>query len=145
MVEKISKINRNLLNFKQSIRLHQDVLSSLEMVGSRFFGEKFSYYLSAISGEYFKIASHLEGNRETVLELRNTNDSLLSTKQNEVMKILTIMAFVTFPLSLIAAIFGMNTVYIPIIGTPGDFWIVMGIMGFATFLMFLYFKRKKWI
>ena len=61
------------------------------------------------------------------------------------MKILTIMAFVTFPLSLIAAIFGMNTVYIPIIGTPGDFWIVMGIMGFATFLMFLYFKRKKWI
>ena len=145
MVGEISRINKNLLGFKQSIRLHKEVLSSLEVAGTRFFGEKFSYYLSAISGEYYKIASHLEGNRETILELRNTNDSLLSTKQNEVMKILTIMAFVTFPLSLIAAIFGMNTAHIPIVGTPGDFWIVMGIMGFATFLMFLYFKRKKWI
>jgi len=145
MVEEISRINRNLLNFKQAIRLHQDVLSSLEIAGLRFFGDKFSYYLSSISGEYYKIASQLEGNRETMLELRNTNDSLLSAKQNEVMKILTIMAFITFPLSLIAGIFGMNTSYVPIVGTPGDFWIVMSIMGFATFLMFMYFKRKNWI
>ncbi len=144
MVKKISKINMELLNFKQSIRLHKDVLSSLEIAGTKFFGDKFVYYLSAITGEYYKIASQLEGNKETIAELRKTNDSLLSTKQNEVMKILTILAFITFPLSLIASIFGMNTKDTPIIGTNGDFWIVISTMVVGTIVMFIYFKHKKW-
>ena len=145
MVQELSLINRDLLNFKQAIRLHGDVLLSLEAAGEQFFGQKFSYYLRAITGEYNKIASQLEGNHETLSELRKTNDSLLSTKQNEIMKILTTMAFVTFPLTLIAGIFGMNTVDMPIIGTHGDFLKVMGIMLFGTFLMFLFFKHKKWL
>ncbi len=145
MVLVLSKINRDLLNFKQAIRLHKNVLSSLESASDNFFGDKFSYYMHAITGEYHKIASQLEGNRETLLELRDTNDSLLSTKQNETMKILTVMAFVTLPLSLIAGVFGMNTIGMPIIGSPGDFWIVIGIMLFGTFIMFLYFKNNKWL
>jgi len=145
MVEELSRVNRDLLNFKQAIRLHDEVLSSLEIAGTGFFGDKFTYYLRALAGEYHKIASQLEGNRETLLELRGTNDSLLTTKQNETMKILTIMAFVTFPLSLIAGIFGMNTQATPIIGAPGDFWIVLSIMGIGMFMMFLYFKYKKWL
>jgi len=92
MVEELSKVNRDLLNFKQSIRLHKEVLASLEKAGLSFFGDSFSYYLRAITGEYYKIASAMEGNRETLSELRETNDSLLTTKQNETMKILTILA-----------------------------------------------------
>jgi len=144
MVEEISKINMDLLNFKQSIRLHKDILSSLEIAGVKFFGDKFAYYLSAITGEYYKIASQLEGNKETMAELRETNDSLLSTKQNEVMKILTVLAFITFPLSLVASIFGMNTISTPIVGNVGDFWFVVGIMAVGTMGMFIYFKHKKW-
>lgn len=145
MVEELSRVNRKLLNFKQSIRLHEEVLDSLQGAGSEFFGEKFSHYLQAINGEYHKVASQLDGHRETLTDLRKTNDSLLSTKQNEIMKVLTIMAFVTFPLSLIAGIFGMNTKMLPIVGLPGDFWIVIGIMAFGMALMFWYFKHKKWI
>ena len=145
MVVSLSHASRDLLNFKQSTRLHKNVLDSLEISGVRFFGTKFSYYLHSITGEYYKIASTLEGHRETLIELRKTNDSLLSTKQNEIMKIFTILAFVTFPLSLIAGVFGMNTKYIPIVGIDGDFWIVMFLMFVATFFMFLFFRYKKWL
>ncbi len=145
LVTEISLVNRDLLNFKQAIRLHQDVLLSLEADGKRFFGDKFGYYLRAITGEYYKIANQLDGHRETILELRNTNDSLLTTKQNEVMKVLTIMAFVTFPLALIASIFGMNTKDIPIVGLKNDFWIIIGIMLIAALFMFMFFRYKKWI
>jgi magnesium transporter len=144
MVKEISKINRDLLNFRQSVRMHKDILSSLEIAGEKFFGNKFTYYLRAITGEYSKIANQMEGHRETMYELRKTNDSLLTTKQNEVMKILTILAFITFPLSLIASIFGMNTISTPIVGNTGDFWLVIGIMIVGTMLMFAYFKHKKW-
>lgn len=145
LVTEISLVNRDLLNFKQAIRLHKDVLVSLELDGKQFFGNDFEYYLRAITGEYSKIASHLDGHRETILELRNTNDSLLTTKQNEVMKVLTIMAFVTFPLALIASIFGMNTRDIPIVGLNNDFWIIIGIMVIATLFMFMFFRRKRWL
>jgi magnesium transporter len=70
---------------------------------------------------------------------------MLSTKQNEIMKIFTILAFVTLPLSLIAAVFGMNTTFIPIVGLPNDFWIIIGIMIITSLAMFAYFKYKKWI
>jgi magnesium transporter len=61
------------------------------------------------------------------------------------MKTLTIMAFVTFPLTLVSSIFGMNTHYLPIVGLPGDFWIVTGTMLALAICFFLYFKRKGWL
>lgn len=145
MVSAISHLNRDLLNFKQALRPHKEVLESFEIAGTKFFGEQFSYYLRTTSGEYYKISTILDGHRETLLELRDTNDSLLTTKNNETMRFLTIMAFVTFPLSLVASIFGMGAKSTPIIGTPYDFWIILGIMAVGFFSMFVFFKYKKWI
>jgi magnesium transporter len=81
---------------------------------------------------------------ESLHELRETNNSLLTTKQNETMKVFTILAFVTLPLSLIASIFEMNTRYTPIIGLPFDFWIIIGGMAVMSIAMFSFFKFKKW-
>jgi Mg2+ and Co2+ transporter CorA len=78
-------------------------------------------------------------------ELRETNNSLVSTKQNEVMLVLTLTAFVTFPLSLMASLFGMGALHTPIIGQPFDFWIILTIMGIASLAMFGYFHYKKWL
>lgn len=145
MVVEISKVSRELLNFKRATASHKEVLKSFETAGLRFFGESFSYHLHTIIGEHYRIANHIEGNIDVLAELRETNNSLLSTKQNEIMKILTIMAFVVFPLSLIASIFGMNTDYLPIVGLPGDFWIVIGSMATLTAGFFVFFKYKKWL
>ena len=61
------------------------------------------------------------------------------------MKTLTIMAFVTFPLALVVSIFGLDTNYVPIIGQPYDFWIIIGILSGLTALFFVFFKYKKWL
>lgn len=145
MVVSLSIVSRDLLNFKQAMRAHKEVLNSFDEVGIKFFGENFSYYIKSIIGEYYKINSIISSHNDSLGELRQTNDSLLSTKQNEVMKVLTIMAFVTFPLSLIASIFGMNTDFLPIVGFTNDFWIIMGIMVVFTISIFIVFKYKKWL
>jgi magnesium transporter len=145
MVEAISRVNRNLLDTKQAIEHHEDVLRQLREAGMKLFSAKFLNHLDDIYGEYQHAIRHIENLREFLNELRATNDSLLSTKQNDVMKTLTIMAFITFPLSLVAAIFGMNTGYLPFVGSQADFWIVIGIMIIFTGIFFWFFKYKRWL
>ncbi len=144
MVKEISRLNHNLLDFKQATVYHREVLDSLEIAGEKFFGEDFSFYLKDIGNKYRKVSHIVERNRENLKELRETNDSLLTTTQNETMKIFAILAFFTFPMSLIASLFGMNTETTPVLGMRGDFWLIIFGMILASGFMFWFFKYKKW-
>ncbi len=145
MVRALSEVGRDILNLKHALDPHQDVWNSLEKVIVDFAGEEYKYKVRNLEDTYYRARKHITHLWQTLSELRETNNSLLSTNQNEVMKIFTILAFVTFPLSLIASIFGMNTKHIPIIGHNYDFWIVMFLMFLSTVMMYAYFKYKKWI
>ena len=145
MVNEIASIGRKLISFRQNLSAHDDVYREAKAHFERIFGTKVLKQLVELHGQYFFLTRRVNGLFETFIELRNTNMAILSTKQNEVMKILTIMAFVTFPLSLFAAMFGMNTQTLPLTGYPGDFWIIIGIMTCATIGFFVFFKYKHWI
>ncbi|MBU4057378.1 hypothetical protein KJ828_00235, partial [Patescibacteria group bacterium] len=145
MVREISETGRVLLDFKQAMIPHGEILKSFEGIALNFFGKNFTYPAKSIMSEQYKIIKNIEKNKEVLEELRETNNSLLSTKQNEIMKTLTIMAFITFPLTLLASLFGMNTVYNPILGLQNDFWIVIGSMSVLASIFFVFFKYKKWL
>lgn len=145
MVIELSNISRDLLNYSQALDSHGGMLESLETPGVALYGYEYARNIRSVTGEYERLANAVKSNKASLSELRETNNSLLSTKQNEIMKIFTIMAFVTFPLSLIASIFGMNTKTIPIVGHPWDFWILVGIMLAAAVAFFAYFKYKRWL
>jgi len=145
MVEHIAFAARSILDFKTSLKNHKGILDSLELVSKSFFGKEFIYYTRSINGEYTKIWDEVASTRDVIKDLQETNDNLLNTKTNETMKNLTIMAFITFPLTLVASIFGMNTINMPIIGHDMDFWIVFAIMTAGVAFMVVWFKYKKWL
>ena len=145
MVIGLSNLARDLLNIKQALTPHKEILDSLRAKALELFGDNYREEYSAIIGEYYRINSMRATNADSLAELRETNNSLLSTKQNEIMKVLTTMAFVTLPLSLLASTFGMNAEAMPIVGHPFDFWIIVGLMFSAMLVMFAYFKHNKWL
>lgn len=145
MVESISHAARNLLNLRQALEPHREVLKSLETDAPALFGDDFLPYLRSLSNEYYRVHNHLMRQTESLRELRETNNSLLSTKQNETMKIFTIMAFMTFPLALMAVIFEMYTQHNTIIGPEYDFWIIFATLAGTAVIMYAFFKRKKWL
>ena len=145
LVRKISHLRRDILDFRRILNPHKEVFSSLEYTGRKFFGPEFLHYFNNLVGEYYKVWNILESNKETIGSLQETNDSLLSNRTNDIMKFLTIMAFVTFPLAIFTSMFGMNTEHMPIVGLPGDFWIIMAIMLAAMVAMFSFFKHKRWM
>ena len=145
MVKAISRAARDLLNMRQTIEPHREVLRTLESEGGHFFGDSFLPYLRALANEYYRVHNHVMRHTDSLHELRETNNSLLSTKENETMRVLTIMALLTFPLSLMVAILQIDTVHNPIRGLPGDFWIILGAVIVVGSCMVTYFKYKKWL
>jgi magnesium transporter len=145
MVEVLSKINRDLLDFKQAIRPHAEVLKAFETISIKFFGDEFTFYVRSIFGEYYKVANMLESHKEMLVDLRETNDSLLTTKTSLIMKRLTFVSFATFPPMLIAGIFGMNATHTPLMGGANDFLWIMGIMLLITSSIIGFFFYKKWL
>jgi magnesium transporter len=144
MVFELSKLNRLLLNFKSIISLHDDVLIELLRTGEKIYGRQFHRYLRDILGEYTKIRSVNDNLKEYLEELKETNNSLLATKQNTIMQYLTTITFIFLPLGLITGIFNMNT-KLPIVGHQYDFFIVLGLMAFSTVTVFLFLKLAKWL
>ncbi len=145
MVFALSNVGKILLDFKKTIRMHQEIFTTLEIAGKKLFGDHFSYYTHAATDEYRRIQNALESNIDTVNELRETNNSLLNAKQNEITKILTILAFIAVPLSLITSVFQIDTISRPIVGSPNDFWILIGLIFVAGSAMFSFFKFKGWL
>lgn len=145
MVSAISRSARDLLNLRQTIEPHREVLRELEENGARLFGEEFTPYLRALSNEYYRVHTHIMREIEALHELRESNNSLLTTKQNETMKIFTILAFFTFPLALIVEIANMHSEHNPLQGLPYDFWVTIGILCVTALGMWMYFKNKRWL
>ncbi|HVV39159.1 MAG TPA: CorA family divalent cation transporter [Candidatus Paceibacterota bacterium] len=145
MVIELSQIGRVIHDFRDALAPHKEMLTSMEPVTSRLFGPEFSYYLRDLIGLEERVERTLDNLQSSMVELRETNNSLLSTKQNEVMKTLTVLAFLFLPLSFIAGVFGMNTMNNPIVGSAYDFWIIVSGMVVLAIGCFLYFKHKEWL
>lgn len=143
MVQVISNVNKNILDYKQTLRFHKETLHSFQMAAKDFFNPDFTYELSTMIGEYNKVQHTLDGHKEILNDLRDTNNSLLSTKTNDTMKKLTIMTFIMLPLTLITGIFGMNMDMIFIKSIEHFLLVVLG-MTIIAVIMFTYFKVKKW-
>ena len=145
MVAKLSQVGRTIHDFKQSLAPHREMLLSFDPASTRMFGAEFSYHVRTLVNAYERVDRTLANLHDSLSELRETNNSLLSAKQNEIMKEFTVLAFVFLPLTFISGLFGMNTMNNPVVGNTFDFWIVLGGMLCISFGFFLYFKRKGWL
>jgi magnesium transporter len=61
------------------------------------------------------------------------------------MKLLTLMTFVTAPLTLLAGLFGMNLKHLPFIDDQNGFWFIIGCMLVISAGFLVFFKRKGWL
>ena len=142
----ISRAGRALLRFETALARHEEPLDEFlaGLTTADFFGKRFTDRVSRIRAAHDHAASLVGSYRAVLRELRITNDSLLSTNQNEVMKTLTLMAVAAMPMTLVASVFGMNVTHMPFVNEPSGFYLILGLMVIAALLFFIFFKVKKW-
>lgn len=144
MVKEISHVKTDIIDFWRIIEPQLEIMKLLEKEAPKFFGEDLSLHFSDILGTYERIWQTAKDYKETIFALEKTNQSLLTTKTNEIIQLLTIFSVILMPLNLLASIWGMN-VRLPFGEHQAGFWIVGTLMVSALVSMLLYFRKKKWL
>ncbi len=145
MVKEILIIKRNIVNFRFIMQSHRTIIKKfielenkyLSMNTHRLFFEK----LLVQTKDIWEV---LEGHKQTIDALQETNESAISFRINDVMKTLTIISVIFLPLTLVSSIFGMNVSYIPFMNEPNGFWVIIGILSFLFITLLFFFKSKRW-
>ena len=145
MVRELSKLSRELIAFRQATEFQEDILATYRTTALHFFGAGYEYEISLIQKEYLQVKRLAEGYMESLDSLRDTNDSLLSNKQNEIIKVLTVVLFITAVMQIFLALFSVDNIARPIIGSPNDFWILLGSLVIIGVAMFAFFSKKDWL
>ncbi|OGF68856.1 hypothetical protein A3H65_03660 [Candidatus Giovannonibacteria bacterium RIFCSPLOWO2_02_FULL_45_14] len=145
LIEEISLLRRDILDFSRSIRPHGMVMEEFTPIARSTLGPDFVGGMRELTQIYRRIILLAENDKDSLEVLYDTYNALQSRRSTETVKIFTMLALLTFPLSLIATIFAIDTVSRPIVGLKHDFWIIIGIMVLVVFGMLIFFRSRKWI
>ncbi len=141
VVRDISNVKQEIISYRKIIKPERATLRVLERHTRRFLPEELEVYFDDIVDAAERIWDLLDNYKEVVEGLESTNESVISHRQNDILRVLTIFSVVLLPLTLITGIFGMNT-HFPGFETSDAFWAVVGIMA-ATIVGLLGFFRYK--
>jgi magnesium transporter len=144
VVRDISNVKQEIISYRKIIKPERSTLRLLERHTERFLPEALELYFDDIVDAAERIWDLLDNYKEVVEALEDTNESVISHRQNNVLRILTIFSVTMLPLSLLASIFGMNVGF-PGEGTHQAFWIIIGTMVATLVGMVAFFRYKRWL
>lgn len=145
MLEQINKIKRNLLILRRGIWPQRDAINTLIRDDSPFVSESTKVFFRDSYDHCIQVADVLETFRETAGSLFSTYLSAIGNKQNEVMRVLTIMSSIFIPLTFMAGIYGMNFSEMPELKYRSSYPILLSVMVMTAIGMLFYFKHLGWI
>jgi magnesium transporter len=144
-LEAILKLKRSTLRIHRIMAPQREVLNRLSR------GE---FHLIKREAQIFyrDIYDHLVRIEDLNLSIRDGADnalanylSSLANRQNETMKVLSIVATIFLPLTLLAGIYGMNFEYMPELTWHWGYFAVLGIIAFVIIGAIWWFWARNWI
>ena len=143
IVRDISNVKQEIINFRKIVRPQRAALRDLERT-KRYIPEDLEVYFDDINDANERVWDMLENFKEVSEALEATNESALSHRLNDVLRVLTAMSVIFLPLTLISGIWGMN-VKVPGTGTVHAFWLILGLMVVIVVGMVAFFRRRGWL
>ncbi|MDP3043496.1 MAG: magnesium transporter CorA family protein [bacterium] len=146
-VSYILSLRHNIINFRKIMQSHKNIIKQLMGIKSGLVPEqKIKPYYNELLERSKRVWEILENQKEMIEVLNGTNESLLNYRISDIMKTLTIFSVIVFPLTLFAAVFGMNTIGgMPFMDSDNGFWMIIIIMLMCCLGMLVFFKKKKWL
>ncbi len=142
-LEDISGTRRNLVVFHTMIKPILPLFNQLQEGKYEKLNGTMQSFWGNILDHLRKILDRIEDNQELIEGISESNESLLSSYSNQIIKVLTIFSAIILPLNLLASIYGMN-LRLPFADDPFVFWIIMLLMVLGAIIMLFILKLKRW-
>ncbi|MCG8403372.1 MAG: magnesium/cobalt transporter CorA [Firmicutes bacterium] len=144
ITEEFLALKRTILALRRAILPQKRMFSGVSgRYAFQVSKESEPYYLDLVD-HIERIADSLAGFRDLLDGVLETYYSTITARTNESIRVLTVISFIFMPLTFVTGFFGMN---VPL---PAQYsgWSTLAItlgLASATGIMFLIFKKKKWI
>ncbi|OLE18147.1 MAG: hypothetical protein AUG88_04775 [Actinobacteria bacterium 13_1_20CM_4_68_12] len=86
----------------------------------------------------------LDNYKEVVEALEDTNESAINHRQNDILRVLTVVSVILLPMTLITGIFGMN-VHFPGFATAAAWWAIVASLVTLAIGLAAFFRYKRWL
>jgi len=144
LVRDIHRVKQEIISYRKIVKPQRPTLRQLERQIDRFLPVGLELYFDDLVDASERIWDLLDNYKEVVEALEDTNESLISHQQNDILYVLTIFLVVLTPLSFITGFFGMN-VHFPGYNRWGAFFAALGLMAAMVVAMLAFFRWKKWL
>ena len=144
VVRDISNVKQEIISYRKIIKPERSTLRVLERRVEDFLPQELELYFDDIVDSAERIWDLLDNYKEVVDGLESTNESVLAHRQNDVLRLLTVISVTLLPLTLVTGIFGMNVLF-PGEGTHEAFWVIVGAMVACLVGMVAFFRYKRWL
>jgi magnesium transporter len=144
VVRDISNAKQEIINFRKIVRPQRSAFNDLERNKARYIANDLDIYFDDIVDASERVWDLLENYKEVIEALESTNESELTHRTNEIVRVLTSISVIVLPLTFIASIWGMN-VKVPGEGLRDAFYIVVAAMVVVLVGMVAYFRRRGWL
>ena len=137
-VHAIHQIRRDLLMLRRAVWPLREAINGLQRNDCPVFSSDTRLYLRDCYDHTIQILDLVEAYRELVSDLMDVYLSSISTKLNEVMRVLTVFATIFMPMTFVASIYGMNFHNMPELLWDWGYPLALGVMGaisWATHLL----------
>ncbi len=101
--------------------------------------------LQDVKDQHLKLLTLYNQTLDDVNNLMNLYMSFAAQKTNDVVKVLTIFSVFFMPLTFIVGIYGMNFDFMPELRSKWGYPIVLILMVVVTIIIYVWFKKKRWL
>ena len=145
VLQTVHQLRREMIFLRKAVWPLREVINGLQKTGSELVKNDTKMYLRDVYDHTIQVIETVETYRDMASGLQDLYLSGVSSKMNEVMKVLTIIATIFIPLTFIAGIYGMNFEFMPELKWKTGYFFIWGVMAGIALGMVFYFKRKKWL
>lgn len=144
-LQRLHRVRRRLVKLHKIIGPERDIIRALARE-RELVDEEAYRYLQDVGDHLARVQDSIETNREVASAAMDIYLSAASNRMNEIMKVLTAVATIFMPLTLISGIYGMNLLVgmWPPVDQWWSFWLVVAVMLLIAVWMIWFFRRRRW-
>lgn len=141
----IAAWRRELLRLRRYYEQLDSIFRELADNENSLLGSETARRFSNLGNRTERYLNTVQDLRESVAHLREAYQSQLSIRQNDLMKVFTVVTAVFLPLTLLTGWYGMNFAAMPELQWRYGYPAVIGLSAVIVGALLWWFKRKKWL